>query len=151
MIFGLKYVSLRYGNVYGPRQNPYGEAGVVAIFLNKMLKNEQPVINGNGEQTRDYVYVEDVVAANLLALEEMDKVGIYNVGTSVEISVNILFNEINRNFNNNFKEVHGPAKLGEQETSCLSFEKIKNELGFIPNTSFKEGIKKTYTWFAGQI
>lgn len=148
MIFGLKYVSLRYGNVYGPRQNPYGEAGVVAIFLNKMLKNEQPVINGDGEQTRDYVYVEDVVAANLLALEKMDKVGIYNVGTSVEISVNVLFNEINRNFNNNFKEVHGPAKLGEQETSCLSFEKIKNELGFIPNTSFKEGIKKTYMWFA---
>ena len=148
-ISGFKYVSLRYGNVYGPRQNPHGEAGVVAIFLNKMLKNEQPVINGDGEQTRDYVYVEDVVKANILALENenIDKVGIYNVGTSVEISVNDLFKEINKNFDNKYEEVHGPAKLGEQKTSCLSYEKIKKELGFIPKTAFSEGIKETYKWF----
>ena len=148
-ISGFKYVSLRYGNVYGPRQNPHGEAGVVAIFLNKMLKNEQPVINGDGEQTRDYVYVEDVVKANILALENenIDKVGIYNVGTSVEISVNDLFKEINKNFDNKYEEVHGPAKLGEQKTSCLSYEKIKKDMNFIPKTDFSEGIKETYKWF----
>ncbi|MHB8231712.1 MAG: NAD-dependent epimerase/dehydratase family protein [bacterium] len=146
-IFGLKYVSLRYGNVYGPRQNPHGEAGVVAIFLNKMLKNEQPVINGDGGQTRDYVYVEDVVRSNILALENMAQVGIYNVGTQIEISVNDLFKEINKNFDNKYKEVHGPAKLGEQKTSCLSYGKIKKEFGFIPETDFSEGIKKTYDWF----
>lgn len=146
-IFGLKYISLRYANVYGPRQNPYGEAGVVAIFLNKMLKNEQPVINGDGRQTRDYVYVEDVVKANILALENLDKTGIYNIGTSVEISVNDLFKEINKNFDNKYKEVHGQAKLGEQRTSCLSYKKINNDMGFIPKTNFSEGIKKTYEWF----
>ena len=146
-IFGLKYVSLRYGNVYGPRQNPHGEAGVVAIFLNKMLKGEQPIINGDGHQTRDYVYVEDVVKANILALENIDKVGIYNVGTSIEISVNDLFKEINKNFDNKYKEVHGPAKLGEQKTSCLNYEKIKKDMNFIPKTDFSEGIKETYKWF----
>ena len=146
-IFGLKYVSLRYGNVYGPRQNPHGEAGVVAIFLNKMLKGEQPIINGDGDQTRDYVYVEDVVKANILALENIDKVGIYNGGTSIEISVNDLFKEINKNFDNKYKEVHGPAKLGEQKTSCLNYEKIKKDMNFIPKTDFSEGIKETYKWF----
>jgi UDP-glucose 4-epimerase len=146
-VFGLKYVSLRYGNVYGPRQNPYGEAGVVAIFLNKMLNGGQPVINGDGNQTRDYVYVKDVVKANILSLENIDKVGIYNVGTSIEISVNDLFKEINKNFDNKYKEVHGPAKLGEQKTSCLSYGKIKKDMNFIPETDFSEGIKETYKWF----
>ena len=146
-IFGLKYVSLRYGNVYGPRQNPYGEAGVVAIFLNKMLKNEQQIINGDGKQTRDYTYIDDVAKANILALEHMDKIGIYNVGTSIEISVNDLFTEINKNFGGKFKEMHGPAKLGEQKTSCLNYEKIKKDMGFEPEINFSEGIKKTYEWF----
>jgi UDP-glucose 4-epimerase len=149
-VFGLKYVSLRYGNVYGPRQNPHGEAGVVAIFLNKMLNNEQPVINGDGNQTRDYIYVEDVAKANILALENIDKVGIYNVGTSIEISVNGLFDEINKNFGEKFKEIHGPAKLGEQKTSCLNYEKIKKDMSFEPEINFGEGIKKTYEWFKKQ-
>ena len=146
-IFGLKYVSLRYGNVYGPRQNPYGEAGVVAIFLNKMFKGGQPVINGDGNQTRDYVYVKDVARANILALENMDKIGIYNVGTSIETSVNDLFKEINKNFDNKYKQVHGPAKLGEQKTSCLNYEKIKKDMNFMPETDFSEGIRETYKWF----
>ncbi|MDA8158310.1 MAG: NAD-dependent epimerase/dehydratase family protein [Deltaproteobacteria bacterium] len=146
-VFGLKYVSLRYGNVYGPRQNPHGEAGVVAIFLNKMLNGGQPVINGDGNQTRDYVYVKDVVKANILSLENTDKIGIYNVGTSIELSVNDLFKEINKNFDNKYKEVHGPAKLGEQKTSCLNYDKIKKDMNFIPETDFGEGIKETYKWF----
>ena len=146
-VFGLNYVSLRYSNVYGPRQNPFGEAGVVAIFLNKMLNGEQPVINGDGMQTRDYIYVEDVVLANYLALNKAGATGIYNVGTSVEISVNDLFKEINKNFDNKYKEVHGPAKMGEQKTSSLSCDKIKKEFDFIPETAFRAGIKKTYEWF----
>ncbi len=150
-IHRLNFVSLRYANVYGPRQNPYGEAGVVAIFLNKMLKNQTPTINGDGKQTRDYVFVEDVVRANLLALENFEKVGIYNVGTGKETSVNELFREINSYFQGKFQENHGPAKAGEQRNSCLSFVKIKKEFGWTPKTSFQAGIKKTFEWFQDNL
>ena len=105
-VHGLNFVSLRYGNVYGPRQNPHGEAGVVAIFLNKMLRGDLPVINGNGRQTRDYVFVGDVVSANLLALKKLQKSGFYNVGTGIETDVNQLFQEINSHFQNKFKKKH---------------------------------------------
>ncbi len=146
-VHGLNFVSLRYGNVYGPRQNPHGEAGVVAIFLNKMLKDDQPIINGSGKQTRDYVYVSDVVDANLLALKNFTRSGIYNIGTGKETDVNQLFREINRHFEKKFKEAHGPAKIGEQKTSCLSFAKTKKDFGWKPKVDFKTGIKKTYKWF----
>ena len=146
-IHGLKYTSLRYGNVYGPRQNPHGEAGVVAIFLNKMLNDQQPTINGDGLQTRDYVFVADVARANLAALENFDQVGVYNVGTGIETDVNQLFQEINQNFSNKFQEQHGPAKIGEQKTSCLDHAKIKKDLGWEPQVNFTKGIKKTFEWF----
>lgn len=146
-VFGLNYTSLRYGNIYGPRQNPHGEAGVVAIFLNKMLQGNQPVINGDGLQSRDYAYVEDVARANLLALEHADKNGIYNIGTGVETDVNELFSQINTHFKNKFQEVHGPAKLGEQKTSCLSYKKITRELGWEPQVDFSTGIHHTFEWF----
>ncbi|MCX6717236.1 MAG: NAD-dependent epimerase/dehydratase family protein [Candidatus Taylorbacteria bacterium] len=146
-IHGLNYVSLRYGNVYGPRQNPHGEAGVIAIFLNKMFKGEQPVINGEGVQTRDYVFVSDVAKANLLALHNFEKTGIFNVGTGVETNVNQLFQEINQHFENKFPEIHGEGKKGEQKTSCLNFDKIKQEFGWEPEINFKKGIKSTYQWF----
>lgn len=146
-VHGLKYISLRYGNVYGPRQNPHGEAGVVAIFLNKMLKGEQPIINGDGEQTRDYVFVGDVAYANLLALENFDKCGVFNVGTGIETSVNQLFREINKHFLNKFKEIHGEGKKGEQKNSCLSFKKINKNFGWKPKFDIKEGTKKTWKWF----
>jgi len=146
-IHGLNFTSLRYANVYGPRQNPHGEAGVVAIFLNKMPNNKQPIINGNGKQTRDYVYVDDVVGANLLALKYFKKTGIYNVGTGKEKNVNELFWEINKHFANKSKEVHGPAKIGEQKTSCLSYRKIKKDFGWKPKVKFSDGIGKTYKWF----
>ncbi|OGI27376.1 MAG: UDP-glucose 4-epimerase [Candidatus Moranbacteria bacterium RIFOXYB1_FULL_43_19] len=150
-VHGLNFVSLRYSNVYGPRQNPHGEAGVVAIFLNKMLKGDQPVINGNGKQTRDYVYVGDVVSANLLALKNFTRSGIYNVGTGKETDVNQLFWEINCHFGKKFKEVHGPAKMGEQKTSCLDFAKIKKEFGWKPKVDFKTGIGKTFEWFSKNL
>lgn len=146
-IHGLNSVSLRYGNVFGPRQNPHGEAGVVAIFLNKMFRGEQPVINGDGRQTRDYVFVEDVVNANLLALKNFQKTGIYNVGAGKETDVNQLFREINRHFGDKFKESHGSAKIGEQKASCLSFAKIKKDFGWSPKTNFPNGIRKTFEWF----
>lgn len=146
-VHGLNFTSLRYANVYGPRQNPHGEAGVVAIFLNKMLKGGQPVINGNGKQTRDYVYVADVINANFLALKYFGKTGIYNVGTAVETDVNELFREINKHFNNKFKESHGPAKTGEQKTSCLSYAKIKKEFGWNSKVNLAKGIRKTFEWF----
>ncbi len=146
-IHGLNFVSLRYGNVYGPRQNPHGEAGVVAMFLNRMFSGKQPIINGDGKQTRDYIFVDDVIGANLLALKNLKKSGIYNVGTGKETGVNALFREINGHFGNKFKEFHGPAKIGEQKTSCLSFSKIKKGLGWSPNVDFLTGIRKTFKWF----
>lgn len=147
-VFGLKYTSLRYGNVYGPRQNPHGEAGVIAIFMNKMLAKEQPTINGDGSQVRDYVYVGDVARANIFALEKIEETGVYNVGTSIETSVNELFKEINKHFNTSFEEIYGPGKLGEQKTSCLSYEKIKQTFGWQPAVNFSDGIRMTYEWFA---
>jgi len=146
-VHNLNFTSLRYANVYGPRQNPHGEAGVVAIFLNRMLDNKQPIINGNGKQTRDYVYVDDVVAANLLALKNFKKTGIYNVGTGKEKNVNDLFWEINKHFQSRFKETHSQAKPGEQKTSCLSYAKIRKELGWQSKVNFETGIKRTYRWF----
>lgn len=145
-VFGLAYVSLRYANVYGPRQDPKGEAGVVAIFAEKMLKNEAPLIFGHGRQTRDYVYVSDVVKANLLVMPREIK-GIYNVGTSQETSVNDLFGQMAEIGNFQTEEKHGPAVPGEQRISNLSFQKIKKELGWSPEISLKEGLNKTINWF----
>jgi len=150
-VHGLNFTSLRYANVFGPRQNPHGEAGVVAIFLNKMLSNDQPVINGDGKQTRDYVFVEDIVAANLAALKNFQKSGIYNVGTGKETSVNRLFKEINRCFGNRFKEMRGPAKAGEQKTSSLNSSKIRKAFGWSPKIELAEGIKKTFEWFRKNV
>jgi len=145
-VFNLKYVSLRYSNVYGPRQNSKGEAGVVAIFTDKLLKNEQPVINGDGKQTRDYVYVKDVVNANLFAFEK-DIKGIYNIGTSKETDVNKIFQLINKSLGNKAEEKHAPAKKGEQMRSCLDYSKAKKILGWEPEYDVEKGIKETVEWF----
>jgi len=141
---GINFVSLRYSNVYGPRQNPHGEAGVVAIFLNRILKDEQPVINGDGLQTRDYVYVGDIVKANVLALNLPQ--GIYNVGTGIETNVGELFDKLNSFFDYRFERKHGPAKIGEQKTSCLNCDKIRGH-GWEPEVSLEEGLKRTYEYF----
>lgn len=150
-VHGLKYTALRYANVYGPRQNHKGEAGVVAIFINKMLAGEQPIINGDGKQTRDYVFVDDVVRANVLALRNLNSVGVYNVGTGVETSVNALFQRINKYFDNQFAQKHGPGKPGEQRTSSLNAGKIKRELGWRAETDLAEGLRKTVEWFKNAL
>ncbi|MFA6322098.1 MAG: NAD-dependent epimerase/dehydratase family protein [Candidatus Buchananbacteria bacterium] len=146
VVFGLPYIVLRYANVYGPRQNAQGEAGVVAIFCSKLLAGSQPTIWGAGQQTRDYVYVADVVAANLAALN-FNKVATYNVGTGIETNVNELAEQIKNNIGTNLEFVHGPAKDGEQQRSCLDYSKIKNELGWLPQTTLAQGIGATVDWF----
>jgi UDP-glucose 4-epimerase len=145
-IFELPYVALRYANVYGPRQDAHGEAGVVAIFAGKILKGQPPVINGDGRQTRDYVFVEDVVKANVLALGSR-KCGFYNVGTSVETNVNQIFRNLVKITGAKVREVHGPAMPGEQRRSCLSFAKIRRELGWQSKVKLDEGLKRTAEWF----
>jgi UDP-glucose 4-epimerase len=145
---GIPVVSLRYANVYGPRQDPEGEAGVVAIFIQKMLNNEQPIINGNGRQTRDFVFVEDVAQANLVAMGQ-DAHGVYNVGTGVETSVNELFGMLAGLTGSPAKEVHGPAKLGEQLRSVIDPSRIKQELGWEMKVDLAEGLKQTVEFFQG--
>ena len=107
-IYGLDYVSLRYGNVYGPRQDPYGEAGVVAIFAQKMLNGEEPNVNGDGEQTRDFVYIDDVAKANLLAIENKIKNQNMNISTSIETSVNEIFETIQFNLGTSTRPRNAP-------------------------------------------
>ena len=107
---GLACTALRYANVYGPRQDPHGEAGVVAIFCGNLVAGKTSTINGSGEQTRDYVYVEDVARANVLALENEAPSGAYNIGTGVETSVNRLYELLLENSGNNLQPQHGPAK-----------------------------------------
>lgn len=145
-VFGLEHVIFRYGNIYGPRQNPHGEAGVIAIFIKKILAGEQPVINGAGTQTRDYTFVGDVVQANLLGLD-YPKSGIFNVGTGIETDVNRLFKVINSALGNPAKEVHAESKAGEQQRSVLSTKKIQSELGWKQKMSLEEGLQLTVDWF----
>jgi UDP-glucose 4-epimerase len=145
-ISGIQVVSLRYGNVYGPRQDPEGEAGVVAIFIRKMLNNEQPIINGNGRQTRDFVFVDDVAEANLVAMRQ-DSQGVYNVGTGIETSINELFRILAGLTGSSCKEVHGPAKLGEQMRSVIDSSKLKQELGWEPEADLTKGLEKTVAYF----
>jgi UDP-glucose 4-epimerase len=145
-VYGINHVILRYANVYGPRQNPHGEAGVVAIFCTKMLNGEQPVINGDGKQTRDYTFVGDVVNANLLALR-YDGSNIYNIGTGIESDVNKLFLELRSHLNPSCVEKHAPAKAGEQQRSVISYKKIESELGWKPTVQLEEGLRLTAEYF----
>lgn len=147
--FGLPYIALRYANVYGPRQDAHGEAGVVAIFTKKMLNGQQPIIFGNGRQTRDYVFVDDVVRANLLALQNR-RVGSYNVSTGIETNVNQIFKKLVKITGAKIKEFHGPTMLGEQRRSCLSFAKIRRELGWKPTVVLDNGLSETVEWFRKQ-
>lgn len=148
--YGIKYVSLRYSNVYGPRQNPHGEAGVVAIFANKILRGEQPVINGDGFQTRDFVYVQDVVRANILVTEN-DVSGVFNIGTGEETNINTIFHKIREICKSDCKEVHGPPRAGEQRRSSISYRKINSLLGWKPQVSLDEGLRLTVDFFRERL
>ncbi len=144
--YGISYVALRYGNIYGPRQNPHGEAGVIAIFIDRLLTGRQPAIYGDGEQTRDYVYVGDVVAANMGALH-YDGSGVFNVGTGRETDVNTLFRLLRDEIAPEMPEHHEAGKPGEQRRSVLDFRKIESVLGWKPEVNIGPGLSKTVSWF----
>lgn len=145
--YGLDYTILRYSNVYGPRQNPFGEAGVVAIFSERLMNKKPAVINGNGKQTRDYVYVTDVANANLLAFSTDHKREIFNIGTGIETDVNAIFKEIRDVIDPSVEEVHGPAKSGEQFRSTINPDKAKEMLGWKPEHELKKGMELTVKYF----
>ena len=147
---GLSYTTLRYANVYGPRQNPHGEAGVVAIFCKALLADRVPTINGDGDQTRDYVYVADVVQANLLALD-CDEVGHFNVGTGRQTDVNQLYGLIADSLGVSTEPEHGPARPGDQLTSALDSTLIGTRLGWRPAVSLEEGVAATAAWFRSVV
>jgi len=139
-------ISLRYANVYGPRQNPHGEAGVVAIFAEHMLAGRTCAINGDGNQTRDYVFVSDVVEANLLAMHRPQN-GAFNIGTGEETSVNALFRLLTPLFDNRAEPpVYGPARVGEQRRSVLSINLAAKKLGWRPRIPLEEGLRLTADW-----
>ena len=144
--FGLRYVALRYANVYGPRQNPHGEAGVVAIFTTKMLAGQQPVINGDGKQTRDYVFVSDVVRANLAALDLRES-DCLNIGTGIETNVNQLFEALRLLTGARCSEQHAPPKAGEQLRSVLDYSRAKKVLAWSPKFSLHDGLIQTVEFF----
>ncbi len=141
-VFGINATILRYANVYGPRQNPLGEAGVIAIFAHTMLSGGQPVINGDGRQTRDYTFVSDVARASHLALTTSG-FRIYNVGTGIETDVKTLFRALRERLSPSCEELHGPAKAGEQRRSVINCARIHKELGWLPKVQIEEGLDRT--------
>lgn len=143
---GLETLRLRYANVYGPRQDPHGEAGVVAIFSLSMLSDGEPVINGDGRQTRDYLYVGDVVAANVAGVEKSMR-GVYNLGTGVETNVNSLFDALADATGFAGEKKRGPAMEGEQMRSCLDARRFADASGWKPSKSLRDGLAETVTWF----
>ena len=149
VVYSLDYIVLRYGNVYGPRQNPEGEAGVVAIFIDRFLQGKQPVINGDGRQTRDYVYVGDVVRANVLALSRQGS-DVFNIGTGKETDVNQVFTELRRILGSAAREEHGPAKKGEQLRSLLDARKAADVLGWKPTVTIQDGLQYTVEHFKNE-
>ena len=146
-VHGLNYISLRYSNVYGPRQNPFGEAGVVAIFAKKLLKKEIPTINGDGAQTRDFVYVSDVARANLLAAEGSASGVSINIATGKETSVNEIFEKLEKNIKSGIKLKHAPGIKGEVRRISLDCSLANRLLGWKPKVDIDEGIKRTVDFF----
>jgi len=145
--YGLKYTVLRYPNVFGPRQDPHGEAGVVAIFTGKMLAGEPVMINGDGEQTRDFVYVGDCARANFLAATVEHTPGIYNIGWGLPTSVNDIFSALAKVTSFPHPVQYGPAKVGETRHIYLNATKAKKDLGWVPTISLEEGLEKTVDYF----
>jgi UDP-glucose 4-epimerase len=149
-LFGISYLALRYGNVYGPRQNPKSEAGVVAIFTTKMLKGETPVIHGDGKQTKDYIFIEDAIEATYLSIKKNIE-GALNIGTQKETSVIEIFYKLKKLTNSNVKAKYGPLPLCSFKRGCLLIEKAKKMLSWEPKHTFDAGLKKTVEWFKNQL
>ncbi|MBD3313730.1 NAD-dependent epimerase/dehydratase family protein [Candidatus Woesearchaeota archaeon] len=146
-LYDMDYIVLRYSNVYGPRQDPKGEAGVISIFLDKIKNNERPHIFGDGNQTRDYVFVKDVARANLLALENQTQSRAFNIGTGKETSVNQLFEMIKQSTGTDLSAAHIAAVPGEVRRISLKCDLAKQELGWGPEIGIEDGIRMTSEWF----
>lgn len=144
--YGIPYIALRYGNVYGPRQNPHGEAGVVAIFTQKLISQVQPLIYGDGEQSRDFVYVGDVVNANEFALS-FEKAISLNVGTGKATTINQIYDELQKLTGSNMGKKYASAKPGEQRISVLNAAKAKRFLDWQPQTDLTQGLSQTVEYF----
>ena len=147
--YGLESVALRYANVYGPRQNPHGEAGVVAIFSERLLRGETCIVNGTGQQTRDFVYGPDVARGNLLAATS-DVEGSINVGTGIETDVNRLYALLADAAGTDRPAKHAPAKPGEQMRSSVDPARAAEVLGWRPTVVLEEGLRRTVDWFRGR-
>ena len=146
-LYGTRHVSLRYGNVYGPRQDPHGEAGVVAIFLGALAEGRAPRIFGDGRQTRDYVYVGDVARATLAAAGQDG--GVFNVGTGSETSVVELYEACRRVAGSALDAEQAPARLGELQRSVLDVSRAERELGWRPEVPLEEGLRLTWESISG--
>ena len=145
---GLPYRALRYANVYGPRQDPHGEAGVVAIFCGNLAAGRPSTIFGTGEQTRDYVHVGDVARANVIALEGEAPPGAYNVGTGVETNVNELYDLLQQASGKDLPPEYAPARPGEQSRSSVDPKKAARELGWHPEVKLAAGLEETFRYFS---
>jgi UDP-glucose 4-epimerase len=143
--YGLKYTVLRFPNVYGPRQDSKGEAGVVAIFTGSMLEGCPTRINGDGKQTRDFTFVKDIARANVLALES-DAVGIFNVGTGVPTDINTIHDILTELTDYKLGVEHAPSALGEVRATYLDSSKAKNILGWEAQVSLYEGLRQVVEW-----
>ncbi len=148
--YGISHAALRYANVYGPRQDPHGEAGVVAIFSGNLATQKVSTINGTGEQTRDYVYVGDVARANVLALEGDPPSGAYNVGTAIETNVNQLYELLQRKSGKNLPAQHGPAKPGEQLRSSIDPARAGSAFRWRPEVALAAGLQETLQFFGAR-
>lgn len=145
-VHGVDVAVLRYANVFGPRQNPHGEAGVAAIFTNNLLAGKECMINGDGSQTRDYVFVSDVVAANLAAIPNRGY-NVFNIGTGEETDVNRMYDLLRMYAGSDTPPSYGPAKSGEQKRSVLDASKINRVYGWKPTETVENGLEKTVSWF----
>jgi UDP-glucose 4-epimerase len=139
--FGLDYCALRYGNIYGPRQNPFGEAGVVAIFCGRMLRGQPLTINGDGKQQRDFTYVGDVADANLRAIQSGS--GVYNIGTGIGSDVNTVFEHLARLTGYTMPAQYGPAKAGEVRANMVDATRARRDLGWQAQVSLADGLALT--------
>jgi UDP-glucose 4-epimerase len=147
--YGLSTTILRYSNVFGPHQNPHGEAGVVAIFCEKLVKDQKPIICGDGEQTRDFVSVLDIAQANLIALEN-SCIGTFNVGTGKETSINSLTKHLLKISGKNIVAENSPARVGEQKRSVIDYNKFYKGFGWKPKIILEQGLIETYSYFQNQ-
>jgi len=149
--YGLDFVSLRYGNVYGPRQFPDGEAGVVAIFTNALLQNKPVTIYWTGEQQKDYVYVQDVALANLYSISKAVSNGEYNIATGKGTSVNTIYQTLNKLIKNSSNVVFQPKRPGDIFETYFNYLKALKGLGWKPTVTFEEGLRRTVEYFRNKL